>query len=453
MSVGTSAVSTLLSNGGLGTGLNVSQLVSQTIAADSAPLTLLQDQQTTLTAENAALSNISDDLSSLQSAAYNLTNVVGGLSSQQANSSDSTILTATADGSAQQVVHSIVVKSLATTSAYYTNPATSPASGTAPLATGGTFTVTAGTQTASITIDSTNNTLNGLAAAINNSTVGSDVTATVVQDSTGASLAIISNSSGSAGDFNITDTGNSTGLNFTKPVTGANASLTVDGIPISSSTNTITGAVQGVTLDLAGANPGETVTLSVQADDTAATTTISQFVTAYNQVVSDLNAQTAVNLNTGSTGVLASDGTLSLVQDELFNAINYSGSGTISNLGSIGLNLQDDGTIQIDTATLTNALNTNYSAVQSFFQSTTTGAGQALTSALNNLTDPTQGPIALDEQGISATQLDITNQIDTINANLALEQTTLTDKFAAVNVILQQLPVLQQQISSQLASL
>ncbi len=169
---GATAVSSLLSNGGLGTGLDVAQLVAQTIQADSGPLILLQDQQTQLNAQSSALTSLSNDLSSLQTAVNNLTNLTGGLNSQQATSSDNAILTATADSTAQQAVHNIVVTSLATTSTYYTNPATLPATGTTPLATGGSFTIQAGTNSATITIDSTNNTLNGFASAINNSAVG-----------------------------------------------------------------------------------------------------------------------------------------------------------------------------------------------------------------------------------------------------------------------------------------
>ncbi len=86
----------------------------------------------------------------------------------------------------------------------------------------------------------------------------------MIQDSCGARFAIISKSSGAPDDFTITDTGNSTGLTFTKPVTGTNASLTVDSIPISSATNGVSGVLQGVTLDLAGSNPSETVTLGVK---------------------------------------------------------------------------------------------------------------------------------------------------------------------------------------------
>jgi flagellar hook-associated protein 2 len=447
----TSALSTLLANGGLGTGLNVQQLVAQKIQADSGPLVLLQNQQTDLNSQSAALNNLAVDLTKLQTALNNLTDVTGALSSQTATSSDTSILTASADTSAQQAVHTIVVKNLATTASYYTNPTTLPATGSTPLATGGSFTVTAGSNSASITITSSNNTLAGLAAAINNSSVGGSLTATVVQDSTGARLAIISNSSGAPGVFTISDPGNTTGLNFTSAVTGTNASLTVDGVPVSSATNSVTGILQGVTLNLSGANPNESITLGVRPDTAAATSGINQFVSAYNQVISDINAQTTVNPTTGTAGVLASDSTLGLAQDQLFNAVNFAGSGSIANLGTIGLNLQNDGTIQVDSTTLNNALSGNFSAVQSFFQSTTTGAGLALSNALTSLNDPTQGAVAQDLQGISKEQADISNQISEIQVNLTQEQQTLVDKYSHVNVILQQLPILQQQISQQLA--
>jgi flagellar hook-associated protein 2 len=448
---GATAVSSLLSNGGLGTGLNVQQVVAQQIQADSGPLTILQNQQTQLSAQSSALNNLETDISNLQSAVFNLTDATGGLNAQQVNSSDSTILTGTAGSSAQSAVHSIVVNSLATTASYYTNPATLPATGTTPISNSGSFTIQAGTNTASITVGGANNTLASIASEINNSTVGSSVTASVIQDSTGARLAIVGHASGKANDFTITDTGNATGLNFTKAASGKDASLTVDSVPISSASNTVTGAIQGVTLNLAAANSGETITLNVNPDTAQATTAINQFVTAYNKVAGDLNAQFAVDPTSGRSGVLASDSTLGLIQDQLLTAINGSSSGAISNLGSIGVNLQNDGTLQVDTPTLTNALNSNFSGVQSFFQSASSGAGQALTAGLTNIADPTQGSIALDLNGIKQQQTDVASQISEIQSNLALEQQTLITKYSNVNVVLQQLPILQQQISSQLA--
>jgi len=447
---GTSALSNLLSNGGIGTGLNVQQVVASQIQADSAPLTLLQNQQTALSAQSSALNSIELDVTNLQTAVFNLTNFSGGLNAQQVTSSDSTILTGTAGTSAQSATHNIVVNSLATTASYYTNPATLPASGTASLATGGSFTITAGTNSASIMIDSTNNTLTSIASAINNSAVGSSVSASVIQDSAGARLAIVGASSGAANDFTITDTGNSTGLNLTKAASGADASLTVDNIPITSASNTVTGAIQGVTLNLTSANPNGSVSLNVSPDTTQAGTAISQFVTAYNKVVGDLNSQFAVD-STGKAGILASDSTLGLVQDQLLSAINASSSGSVTNLGSIGINLQNDGTLAVDVPTLTNALNSNFSAIQNFFQSTSTGVGQALTSGLTNIADPTQGSISLDLKGITQQQTDVASQILNLQTNLTQEQQTLVTKYSNVNVILQQLPILQQQISGQLA--
>jgi len=287
---GSLAVSTVLNNGGLGTtlngglgtGLNVSQVVAAQIQADSAPLTQLQSQQTALSAQSSALNTIETDVTNLQSALFNLTNFSGGLNAQQVTSSDATVLTGTAGTTAQTATHNIVVKSLATTASYYTNPSTLPATGSTPLATGGSFTINAGSNSATISITSSNNTLTGIASAINNSAAGAAVTASVINDSSGSRLAIVSNSSGAANDFTITDTGNSTGLNFTKAASGGDASLSVDNIPVSSASNTVTGAIQGVTLNLSAANPNETVSLNVSPDTTQAGTAISQVSTNEN---------------------------------------------------------------------------------------------------------------------------------------------------------------------------
>jgi flagellar hook-associated protein 2 len=456
---GTTAVGSILSNGGLGTaaagglgtGLNVQQVVAAQIQADSAPLILLQNRQTALNAQSSALNSMEVDVSNLQAAVFNLTDFTGGLNAQQANSSDPSVLTATAGTSAQAATHNIVVKSLATTASYYSNPAALQATASTPLATGGSFTINAGANSATIAINSTNNTLTGVASAINNSTAGASVTASIITDSSGARLAIVGNSSGTADDFTITDTGNSTGLNLTKAASGADASLSVDNIPISSASNTVTGAIQGVTLNLASAKLNETVSLNVTPDTTEAGTAISQFVSAYNTVVGDLNSQFAINPTTGSAGILSTDSTLSLVQDQLLTAINATSAGSVANLGSIGINLQNDGTLAIDVPTLTNALNSNFSAIQNFFQSTSSGVGQALTSGLTNIADPTQGTISMDLKGITQQQTDLASQILDIQANLTQEQQTLIAKYSSVNVILQQLPALQQQISSQLA--
>ena len=159
------------------------------------------------------------------------------------------MLSASADSTAQAGTHSIVVNSLATTASYYTNTVSSA---TTTIASG-TFQIAVGSNPAvTVTVDNTDNTLNGLAAAINGQKIG--VTASVINDANGARLAIVSNTSGSAGNISVSN--NTTGLTFNQAATGANASLTVDGVPVNSTSNTVSGVIPGVTLNLAGAAPG-----------------------------------------------------------------------------------------------------------------------------------------------------------------------------------------------------
>ncbi len=151
---------------------------------------------------------------------------------------------------------------LAQTSSVYTDAV---ASASTPISTGA-FSIKVGSATAvPVTIDSSNNTLAGVAATINAANIG--VSAGVITDAAGARLSILSSSSGAAGDLTIS--GAVTGLNFHKAVTGADASLTVDGIPIDSATNTVAGVIPGVTLNLTGTSSGA-VTFGVAADTTQA---------------------------------------------------------------------------------------------------------------------------------------------------------------------------------------
>jgi len=433
--------------GGLGAGINVQAFVQAALTGPENQVQTLQNEQTTFSSQAAALQKIQSDLANLQTAEQALSDPFGDLNSQTASSSNSAVLAAAADGTATAGVHSIAVNSLATTSSYYTNAL---ASGTTPLATG-TFKLQVGSKTpVTITIDSTDNTLNGLAAAINNQNAG--VTASVVNDASGARLALVSNQTGAAGDLTVST--NTSGLTFTKAVTGADASLTVDGIPITSGTDTVTGVIPGVTLTLNSAS-NSPVALTVGSDTGAATNAINNFVSAYNQAITDINAQFNVNSDGSGGGPLEADGTLRDAQSQLLSALSFSLSGNngIVNLASLGINLNDDGTLSVDSGTLQSTLQNNYAAVQNFFQNTTTGFAQNLDTTLTNLNAAGTGALSLDAQGITQTQEDLASQINELNANILTQQQSLTQTYSQVNVTLQELPLLIQQITAQLGSL
>ena len=431
----------------LGQGIDVQQFVTLALSGDQANITNLQNTQSILNAQTTALAKITADLNNLQSAVFALNDPLGAVASQTAISSNSNVLGATAASSAVPGVHTVVVTSLATTSSYYSDPVTTSST---PLATGSFQFQVGANGPVTVTVDSTNNTLDGLAAAINN--LGAGVRASVITDANGARLALVSETTGASGDITVSN--NTTGLNFTKAVTGANAALTVDGVPISSASNSVSNVINGVTLTLVAPAPASPITLTVSPDTTQAADAINKFVAAYNTAIADINAQFNVASDGTGGGPLEADGSLREAQSSLLSAISYSISGNsgIVNLAALGVNLNNDGTLTVDSGALNSALSSNFAGVQTFLQSTTGGFANNLSSVLTNLTDPSAGVLGLDASGISQSSRDLGQQISNLQASLAVRQQQLTQVYAQVNATLQQLPLLQAQLSQQLAS-
>jgi len=443
-----SAILSALSSGGLGTGpgIDVTSTVNALITNLRAPEQVWQGQQQQLQSQVSALTQLNSEVTALSNAVNNLSDPAGSLSARTVTSSQSGIVTASASNATPAGSHTVVVSSLATTASYYSN---SVGSSSTPLATG-TFTVQVGSgQAATITIDNTNNTLDELAAAINNQNLG--ISASVVNDANGARLSIVSNNSGAANDLTITNEAG--GLSFTKGSTGANASLTVDGVPISSASNTVSGTVAGLTLNLAGADPNTPVQIGVTPNTTTVTTAVTDFVNAYNTTIQDLNSQFAYDKATNSAGPLAGDSGARLAQNELLSALTYTATGNnaFNSLASLGISVNDDGTLSVDNTALTNAVSSNFAGVQAFFQPATgTGFASFLSDQLTSLSDPTQGAFSIEINGANSSIQSFQDQINNYEVYIASEQTLLTAQYDQVNVALQQLPLLQQQINAEL---
>jgi flagellar hook-associated protein 2 len=445
-----------------GQGINVSSLVQEVMSESSGQLTTWENQQSTLQTQASDLTSINSDLSNLASAVQALSDPLGALTQLAASASDSSVLTATASSSAQSANHEIVVSNLATAGLIYTNDFSGGAnasilptgsnSGEIDLQIGG----SSGT-TEKITITAgTNDTLTSLADYINQQNWG--VSASVVTDANGSRLALTSQATGTAGALAITS--NNTNLTFNSPVGGENASLTIDGIPYSSASNTITGAIPGITLNLANAAPNETVQLTVGPDTSQAEQAIQNFVSAYNQVINDINQQFTVNSSTNAEGALGSDSALRMLQSSLLNDVTYSVSGNsgVVNLASLGINMNDDGTLTVGTTpsgqTLDQALQSNPSAFLNFFQNASnTGFANNLNTDLTNLTDPTLGVLNVDLAQNNSEQQDLSNSISNFQTQLASEQQQLTSEFNQVNASLQSYPLLLQQVTETLATM
>jgi flagellar hook-associated protein 2 len=530
------------SSGSSTSGIDVSSAVTAAIYADNAPERAWQADQTTLTSQSTALTSIQTATEAVATDMQNLNTLTGPLAARTVTSSDSNNLTATAATGTVSGTHTVVVNSLATMGSWYSDlessaTATLPASSlTITTAAGATATIATGSGNAG-------DTLNDLATAINGQNLG--ITATVVSDSTGSRLAIISNSSGSAADFSITSanytgtswtspdmpTGATLGANsvtltiggapttitttsgetyaqlatainglglgvtatagsdangtnltiasddgvtpftinepafgFTQAAAGANASLTVDGVPINSASNKVSGAIPGVTLDLLGAAPGSPISLTVASDASAVSTAINQFVTDYNTAIGLVNSQFADTSSTNSSGavttsqgVLASDPTVVSLQSTLEQALDYvatpaTGTTSVSTLADLGITVANDGTLSVDSTTLNNALTNNPADVQNFFEGTAlNGFSNSIYNALNNFTSPANGAFELDLNSISASNSSLTSQInDFENGYIASQETLLTADFTSAEVALQQLPQEMQELNSEL---
>ncbi len=440
---------------GLGQGIDVNNFVQLALAHDQANISNLQGQKNSIDAQSQAIAQITSNLTALKTVATSLNDPLGELNSELASSSNTSLLTATAASTAVAASHTIAIANLATTSSYYTDAV---ATGSTALKTGDTISITVGSgSAASLTIDSTNNTLDKLAAAINKQTGA--VSATVINDANGARLALVSATSGVAGDISTTGalhlaSAPSTAVNFNQAVAGLNATLTVDGIPISSSSNTVTGVINGVTLNLAAPTGNTPVTLTVAPDTSKATDAINQFVSAYNTAINGINAQFQVNSDGSGAGALESDGSLRSAQAALLAAVTYAGAanGNIANLASLGLDLNNDGTLSVNQGTLASKLSANYSSFQSFFQAASTGFASNLKAAITNIADPISGSLGLDAQGMSQSSQSMARHITDLQAAMAVKQQNLIQVYAQVNATLQELPLLQAQLSQQLAT-
>ncbi|HEY7353648.1 MAG TPA: flagellar filament capping protein FliD [Terriglobales bacterium] len=436
-----------------GNGIDVNSLVSQVLAPENGQLQLYQQQQSDLQTQASLLNRMNSDLSSLADAVNSLTDVIGPLTAQTVNSSQPSIVTGSAQSTATPGTHEIVVNTLATQGTLYTdaladaNTSILPdesTSGDLEIQIGG---PTGATHDVTITAGS-NDTLATLAGYINTQAWG--VTATVLNDASGARLAIYSQSTGSSGALSVA--GNTTVLTFNGPVGGTNAGFTVDGIPFSSDTNTVTGAIPGVTLNLLAAFPGIDAQLSVGPDLTQATQAISNFVSAYNNVISDINQQFTVNPGTNSEGPLASIGSIRSLQSSLLADATYATvTGGFASLRSLGITMNDDGTLSIDSGQLSSVLSNDPSSVVDFFQNAaSTGFANNFAADLRNLTDPALGLLNLDLAQNQQEQLNLTNNISQFQDHMTAQQQQLVAEFSQVNALIEAYPFMLEAIDMQL---
>jgi len=425
--------------GSSSSGIDVTAAVNASVTAAQAPEVNWENQQSTLQSQANALTQLQTSATTLDTDVQALNSLTGPLSASLVSSSNSSLVTGSAAPGSSVGNDVVVVNSLATTASWSSDALATATTNLPPE----TFVITnANGQTKTVTTGNGINDLIDLANAINGQGLG--VTASVINDANGSRLAITSNTSGSASNFTVTSSDPS--FSLTQAVAGANAKLTVNGISIASASNTVTGVIPGLTLNLLGASPGTEVSLSVTHDTAQASTAINKFVTDYNTLIGQLNSQFA---DTGAgQGVLSSDSSVRNLQSDLLQALSYTatpGTGattTVPNLSSLGVTVNSDGTLAVNSATLTNSLQNNFNDAQNFFQgSALNGFANSLDQQLTSFTSPSDGAFTVDLKSISTQYSALQDDINNFETDIITPlRTRLQASFSAAEIALQQLP-------------
>lgn len=417
-----------------GTGFDVSSTVNQIVTNLQAVETPWKTQLTKLQQQDAVFSTMGTQLSSMLTSLQSLTDFTGVLTYKEGSSSNDSVLTlSSANSSAVAGSHNITVEQLAQTAAY----ATDKISSTDQI----TGSITIGSQ--SFTYGSSDNaTLSTLASAINNAGIG--VTASIVTDTVGTRLSIVSNTSGSAGAVSITDnlvdaSKSNAALGITSTVTAQDAKVLVDGLEEYSSSNTVTNIIPGITMQLL-ATSTTAVQVQVVNNTSAMESAIASFVTNYNAVMSTVNAQEG-NDASGNPEPLYGSTVLSNIQQQLQSAmIKFGGSGGIQSLYDLGIKMNNDGTLSLNADTLDSALNASYASVVSFFQDTG-GFGRSLASTLNNLGNVySSGVITLAEKENTSLEKTLKDKITNQETLISSQKDVLTAELNKANETLQGIP-------------
>ena len=396
-----------ISSAGIGSGLDVSSIVTSLMAIEQKPLTAVTKQKTDFQSQISAYGTLKSALSTFQTAVSALSSA-SKFNAQTVTSSNSSVFTATANGTASLGDNAIKVSQLAKsqklTFAGTANVADTVGTGTltisfgtynpstavAPL-TPNSFTPNAAKTDVSITIDSSNNTLSGVRDAINAS--NSSVSATIVNDGTINHLVITSKDTGEVNTLKITTTdsdGNDTdnaglsqlaydptatagsGKNMSQMQAAKNALLNIDGIDVVKASNTITDAIGGVTLNLL-ATSTDNVNLSVASNKDAIKTSVTAFVDAYNKLDTSLRSLTKYDPAGKSSGALLGDATtrsvITQIKSVMTNAVNSGGAFT--SLSQIGVSFQATGQLALDSTKLDTAVASNFQDIAGLF--TTSG--------------------------------------------------------------------------------
>jgi flagellar hook-associated protein 2 len=453
---------------GLMSGLDTESIISQMMSVERRPITLLQQQEAVYQAKISALGTLKGTLADVQTAAAALreTDLFAGFS---ASSGDSSVLTASASDTAvagtYQVTVSILAKAQQVRSSAFA--ASSDVVGT------GTLTIQVGTNTAvNVTIDGTNNTLAGIAQAINDA--DADVTAGVINDGSNYYLTLVSKETGADNTISLTmadadgfdDDNNGLSKLYNNPAaqtmfetqTAADATLIVNGITVTRASNTIDDLLEGVTLTLKTTDV-DPIEVKVSRDVSSITSKITTFIEKYNAALTRLKDLQVSDPEGGAIGILQGDATARILQARLQNFLHSPVSGVasaVNTLSALGVSADEDGKLSLDSTVFTAAYEADREDVVQFFTQTTAGSegfAVQVDSFLDGYLQSTSGLLSAKADGLERSVEHIEDQIERMGLRLMKREEVLRKQFESLELLMGQFQNTSGVLSQQLDAL
>jgi flagellar hook-associated protein 2 len=439
-----------ISSTGIGSGLPIDKLVSDLVAAErAAGQTRIDNKKTKLTEQFSAMATLMGAMSGFQASLNSLVSA-NSFKSRSVSVSDEAAFTARATSSAAAGTYDVQVERLAK-AAQLGSDAFASASATVGT---GTLTISVGDDSFDIQVAEGGNSLANIRDAINRSAANTGVQASLLTDVDGTHLVLTSVRTGADRALTVTASGGNGGLqqlvydpdgsgttNMELRSEPQDAIVFVSGYEIHSDTNTVSGAIEGVTLTLkAPTAQGSTVSLAVDRDDAAIQAAAKKFVDSYNSLASTIKSLSRYDVSTGAAGTLLGDAMLRNIESQVRSVVSSPVAGVSGNyttLASLGITTQADGTLKLDSDRFNAALDANPGAVSDIFTSNT-GVAVRLADLMTSKTSST-GELTVRSDNVVDSLEDLKDQQDMLNARMEVIQKRYLQQFNALDTLLARL--------------
>lgn len=372
---------------GINSNLDTAGIIDNLVTLQRQPITIVEAKRALEDAKLLSFQDLKDRLQNFKSVVNTLNTesrflTTTGVFSNNNSTDNNDVASLTTTSAATSGTFSLVVNNLARESKLLSSgfADTSSAIGN------GTIAITVGSTVTEVTIDNTNNTLDGIRLAINNS--GANVQANFINDGSATNpvkLVISGTQTGAANAVSISASntlfgfGQNSPISFTETQAAQNASFVLDGVAVSKASNIVTDVIGGTTLTLESAGSG-IITLS--PDEEAIKEKVQNYVDGYNELMLHLNSELALTESTGETGVLFANFTVQNLQQTLRETVSgeiVGIDGDFNFLSQVGVRTQTDGTISVDDGTLSTAIASDIGNVTQLFSSSGRSSNSAVT--------------------------------------------------------------------------